>query len=231
MPLKKEERIQALEHSVGVLMELYAQRKVRLKDSDTQTERNERRAFSTQTTTGTTAGVGVQTEFRKNITERGIQIAPHMVDAMTNTDQQRPDPIGHSVETQTEKVISIADIFMKKVNTRIMPQLSNVENSWIINETNNRTFGDKNILGAFQRIKNRQFNTGDVVDAIHACIQMILVTYADDAGESEYETDDDSCACGNPNCVGEHAKQNTNIMGRQNTPAAGNMYLKIRQGF
>ena len=177
MPPKREDRIQALEHSVKVLMEIIATRDVRYKDSDTQTVVQHTIAAGTQTANRTSSTISTQSEFRKNVTERGNQIKPHVKEACTNTECKQNDAL-EDAHTQTEKVISIADIFLKKVSQQILPELNNIDNNWIVDETKNNTFRTQNVLECFHRIKNRQFNTSDVVEAMHACIRMIIVTYS-----------------------------------------------------
>ena len=208
---KKQDRIDRLENTVNILLELVNNRNIIRKDADTQTTKQTMTATThAQTETVTTTSTDCQTEFRKNITERGILVKPTLRSVSVGTERiARVDTKVHAV-TQTEKVISLAEIFLRKVNTRVLPQLNAVELEWIQNEVNNQTFDNGDVPVSFQRIKARQFSTEDVVTAIVAVCQMVVATYNGD--ETEYETD-----------VEDEPEQTP--------PAVASLYYKVRQSY
>jgi len=229
MPPKKDERLNRLENSVNLLMEIMATRNIRQKDAEIQTTTNEQKCAEIQTIIMQDTKE-TQTIFRKNITERGIQVKARCNSVGTNTETMRETKI--NTETQTDKIISVADIFLNKVTQKVLPQLQKIQDNWIEDEIRNNTFSSNNIREHFDNINiRRQFNTNDVVNAIIACTEMIVATYGQETDyETDYQTEDES----DNNSYNSVPNHNMNPIRSNNINSnSGNnptLYYKIKQG-
>lgn len=180
---KQEDRLRVLENTMNMVMEVINTRNIVRKDCEVQTTAQNHVDQTTQTTTPVTQA-GTQTYCAVNITERGIQVRPKQVCASVQVRVSGTD-------TATQASIpATSDVFMGKVRDFILPQLNNVERDWVHNEVRNNTFSS-NTVESFNNIRRRKFDTDDVVRALLACINMVIVTYGQQS-ESEYETETES---------------------------------------
>lgn len=201
MAAKTSNRLDKLEATVDILLSVVKERTTIRKDCEVQAcvQHIEH---------------GSQTVWRKNITERGNQIQPRTADACVSVGVSRPLK---STDTQTDRVISTADIFLKKVSTQVLKHIADVDSQWLSQEVR-----DQRIVSSFLNIQNRKFNTNDVVTALVTLGKLVAQkSHAQDSEyDSEYETETE----------GEDGSTPTPRPTQQNVHSQGaSLYYKVRQ--
>ena len=164
-------RVDAVESKLGFILGSLGDLKERMEMYENKRPCND----STQTVAVTTSERESQTEFRKNITERGIQITPDVAE----------------IGTQTAPVNNVGKKLMEKMSQVILPALAAVKMEWL-NEAIRENIVKNEAAGAsLQNILLKKFTSDDVVIAMHACIEIVKATY-DDNNESESGTEYES---------------------------------------
>ena len=201
MPPKKNDRLDKIEATVHMLMEVMNQRAIVRKDCEVQTV-----PFKQKTMVDRMA----QTQpVRRNITERGNQICikPTVTSIGTSMEQKTQN----DADTQTEKTIAVSEIFMKKINQRVLGHLAAIDAHGV---------DDPAAAQSLRSIQNRKFNSEDVVVALKCACQMALM-YASLESADEYESYDEAAQ--------EDGQRGTQgAQGGTQGTQGGALYFKVR---
>lgn len=158
-------RVNAVENQLGLILGTLGSLKERMESYENKRPCND----STQTAIIVSTERECQTEFRKNVTERGNQIQPVVGEQGTQTD---PQP-------------NVGKKLMEKMSQVILPALASVKMEWLKEAIEENVVKDGAAKNALQNIITKRFSTDDVVVALHACIEIVRATYAEEANETE----------------------------------------------
>lgn len=168
-----EKRLSGVEKHVKTLTDTVSELRKTIGEFQNKRPVNE----STQTEKKNTAVLSVQTEFRKNITERGNQIAPACADAKCQTEKDK------------------GALLLEELSKHVLPLLAAADPNWLIEAGNNNMINIENADKHLAAIIKRKFNTQDVVLTISAFAQIVNATFnqqSETEYETEYETDQEA---------------------------------------